>query len=132
LNWAALVDAVDRSGQMVVAGTMRDWVRVVELGDDVLRFQLAPGYTADVVPEIRDALFKATGQRWQVDRVPGDANVPPQPSLRELAETEATVAQAALLADPLVKAAFAHFPEAELIDEAKARESDAKSWSKRA
>ena len=131
MDWAALVEAVDRAGMMVVAGTMRDWVRVVELGDDVLRFQLAPGYTADVVPEIRDALFKATSQRWQVERVTADANVPPQPSLRELAEAEATTAQAALLADPLVKAAFAHFPEAELIDEAKARES-AQSWSKRA
>ena len=131
LDWAALVDAVDHSGQLVVAGTMRDWVRVVELGDDVLRFQLAPGFTADVVPEIRDALLKATGQRWLVERVPVDANSPPQPSLRELAEVEATAAEAALRADPLVKAAFAHFPEAELIDEAKARES-AQSWSKRA
>ena len=132
MDWAALVDAVDRSGQLVVAGTMRDWVRVVELGDDVLRFQLAPGYTADVVPEIRDALFRATGQRWQVDRVPADANTPPAPSLRELAEAEATAAEAALRADPLVKAAFTHFPEAELIDEAKARDPAPNSWSKRA
>ena len=131
-TWAALVAAVDRAGLLVAAGTMRDWVRVVELGDDVLRFQLAPGYSADVVPEIKDALFKVTGQRWQVDRVPADPNVPPQPSLRELAEAVATAAEAALRADPLVKAAFAHFPQAELIDEAKARDTGAQSWSKRA
>lgn len=131
-DWAALVEAVDRAGMMVVAGTMRDWVRVIELGDDVLRFVLAPGYTADVVPEIRDALLKATGRRWQVERVATDANNPPQPTLRELAEAQATAAQAALLADPLVKAAFAHFPDAELIDESKAREPGVKSWSKRA
>ena len=132
MTWAALVDAVDRSGQLVVAGTMRDWVRVVELGDDVLRFQLAPGYTADVVPEIRDALLKATGQRWRVERVTADPNTPPQPSLRELSEAETVAAEAALRADPLVKAAFAHFPEAELIDEAKARDPAPNSWSKRA
>ena len=132
MTWAALVDAVDRSGQLVVAGTMRDWVRVVELGGDVLRFQLAPGYTADVVPEIRDALFKATGQRWRVERVTADPNTPPQPSLRELSEAETVAAEAALRADPLVKAAFAHFPEAELIDEAKARDPAPNSWSKRA
>ena len=131
-TWAGLVDTVDRAGLLVAAGTMRDWVRVVELGDDVLRFQLAPGYSADVVPEIKDALFKVTGQRWQVDRVPADPNVPPQPSLRELAEAVATAAEAALRADPLVKAAFAHFPQAELIDEAKARDTGAQSWSKRA
>ena len=132
MDWAALVDAVDRAGLLVAAGTMRDWVRVVELGHELLRFQLAPGYTADVVPEIRDALFKATGQRWQVERVPADPAMPPQPALRELAESEATAAAAALRADPLVKAAFAHFPEAELIDEAKARDPSAPSWSKRA
>ena len=132
MDWAALVDAVDRAGLLVAAGTMRDWVRVVELGHELLRFQLAPGYTADVVPEIRDALLKATGQRWQVERVPADPAMPPQPALRELAESEATAAAAALRADPLVKAAFAHFPEAELIDEAKARDPSAPSWSKRA
>jgi DNA polymerase-3 subunit gamma/tau len=132
MDWAALVDSVDRAGLLVAAGTMRDWVRVVELGHDVLRFQLAPGYSADVVPEIKDALLKVTGQRWQVERVPADPAMPPQPSLRELAESEATAAAAALRADPLVKAAFTHFPEAELIDEAKARDSGAQSWSKRA
>ena len=132
MDWAALVDAVDRAGMLVAAGTMRDWVRVVELGHELLRFQLAPGYTADVVPEIRDALLKATGQRWQVERVPADPAMPPQPALRELAESKATAAAAALRADPLVKAAFAHFPEAELIDEAKARDPSAPSWSKRA
>ena len=132
MDWAALVDAVDRAGLLVAAGTMRDWVRVVELGHELLRFQLAPGYTADVVPEIRDALLKATGQRWQVERVPADPAMPPQPALRELAESEATAAAAALRADPLVKAAFAHFPEAELIDEATARDPSAPSWSKRA
>jgi DNA polymerase-3 subunit gamma/tau len=131
-TWASLVDLVDRAGMLVAAGTMRDWVRVVELGHELLRFQLAPGYTADVVPEIRDALFKATGQRWQVERVPVDPNNPPRPSLRELAEAETVAAEAALRADPLVKAAFAHFPEAELIDEAKARDTGAQSWSKRA
>ncbi len=132
MDWAALVDSVDRAGLLVAAGTMRDWVRVIELGHELLRFQLAPGYTADVVPEIKDALLKVTGQRWQVERAPADPNTPPQPSLRELAEAEAVAAEAALRADPLVKAAFAHFPEAELIDEAKARDPSAPSWSKRA
>jgi DNA polymerase-3 subunit gamma/tau len=81
----------------------------------------------DPSAELRDALLKTTGERWTVERGVGDA----QPSLRERAEAEATAAQAALLADPLVKAAFEAFPDAELVDE-DTRSSGRTPWSKTA
>jgi DNA polymerase-3 subunit gamma/tau len=69
--------------------------------------------TEDPAADIRDALQRTTGGRWQVERAVGEA----QPALREVREAEACASRAALLADPMVKAAFAAFPDAELIDE---------------
>ncbi|HUQ14161.1 MAG TPA: DNA polymerase III subunit gamma/tau [Novosphingobium sp.] len=128
LDWAELVarvDAVSPSGGQI----MRDWVRVVELMHGALIYQLRDGFSGDPGPDLRDALLKATGERWRVERGVGEA----RPSLREVAEAEATAAQAALLADPLVKAAFAAFPEAELIDETRAAEREPRTpWSRSA
>jgi len=129
LDWAALVKRVDAAGQLRVAQVMRDWVRPVEVLPGLLRFQLAEGLAEDPSPDLRDALLKATGERWQVERAVGEA----QPSLRELAEAEVRSAQAAILANPLVKAAFAAFPDAELIDESRASPRDSNPpWSKSA
>ena len=87
------------------------------------------GLVEDPSPDLRNALLKATGARWQIERAVGEA----QPSLRELAEAEERSAQAAILANPLVKAAFAAFPDAELIDESRASSRDSNPpWSKSA
>jgi DNA polymerase-3 subunit gamma/tau len=110
-DWAALVDAVDASGQLRVAQMMRDRVRVIELGPERLVFEQADSFPDDPAPDIREALFKVTGQRWQIERGTGAV----QPSLREAAEAEAAAADARLRSDPLVKAAFEAFPDAELM-----------------
>ncbi|MET0179804.1 MAG: DNA polymerase III subunit gamma/tau [Novosphingobium sp.] len=112
LDWAALVARV-KDGHPRVGGIMEDWVRVVELAPGTLLFQLAPGLAEDPAADIRDALLRTTGERWRVERAVGEA----APALREAREAEAQSARAAVLADPLVKAAFAAFPDAELIDE---------------
>jgi len=97
---------------------MRDWVRLIALEPGALTYQLAPGYAGDPTPEIRDALLRATGERWQVTRGEGEA----QPSLRELADAARAEADAALRAHPLVAATLGAFPGAELIeDEAEPR-----------
>jgi DNA polymerase-3 subunit gamma/tau len=56
-----------------VAGTMRDWLRVVALEPGRLVYALAPGFTDDPAVELRDALLKATGERWQVERGEGES-----------------------------------------------------------
>ena len=111
-DWAALVDAVDAAGQLRVAQMMRDRVRVIELGSERLVYQQADNFPDDPAPDIREALFKVTGKRWLVERGTGAA----QPSLREVAEAEAVAEHERIRSDPLVKAAFEAFPEAELID----------------
>jgi len=110
-DWAALVDAVDAAGQLHVAEMMRSRVRVIELAPDRLVFEQADNFPDDPAPDIREALFKVTGRRWQIERGAG----PAQPSLRESDEAEAEAAQARIRSDPLVAAALAAFPEAELL-----------------
>src|SRR5690606_16886603 len=63
--WEALVEQVDRAGQLRVSQIMRDWIRVVALSPGELRFAVAPGYRDDPSAELRDALLKATGERWR-------------------------------------------------------------------
>jgi DNA polymerase III subunit gamma/tau len=111
LDWAAMVASVDAAGHLRVAQMMRDRVRVIMLGPEKLVFEQADSFPDDPAPEIREALFKVTGKRWQVERGSGAA----QPSLREMAEVEAQAAEDRIRADPLVKAAFDAFPDAELL-----------------
>ncbi|NCU11926.1 MAG: DNA polymerase III subunit gamma/tau [Sphingomonadaceae bacterium] len=113
LDWAGLVERVEQSGQLRLAQVMHDWVRVIALAPGELTYALVPGYPGDATAELRDALLRATGERWQVTRAEGDA----APSLKEAKDAEKDAARAALLQDPLVNAAFAAFPGAELIEE---------------
>lgn len=114
-DWAAVVHRVEQSGQLRIAQIMHDWVRVAELAPAALTYALVPGYPGDPSAELRDALLRATGERWQVSRIEGDA----RPALREAAEAARDAARAVLLADPLVEAALGAFPGAELLDEEK-------------
>jgi DNA polymerase-3 subunit gamma/tau len=124
--WERLIEAVDRSGALRVAQTMRDWLRVIELAPGRLVYAPAPGFSDDPAPELRDALLKATGERWQVERGEGEG----LPTLRERAEAEQATRQARIRSAPLVEAAFAAFPGAELVEETEAGGN--RNWSKRA
>ena len=127
LDWAALVGRIE-TARPLVGGLMRNWIRPVDLNPGMLRFQIDAEYKAeDPSDDIRKALEEVTRERWRVERGVGDA----QPSLRERAEAEATAAQAALLADPLVKAAFAAFPDAQLVDDERTS-PDRTPWSRSA
>ena len=114
-DWAALVHRVEQSGQLRISQIMHDWVRVAELKHTELTYALVPGYPGDPSAELRDALLRATGERWQVSRIEGEA----QPALREAAEAARDAARAAVLADPMVEAAIGAFPGAELLDDDK-------------
>jgi len=129
LDWAALVDQVDRAGMLHVAEVMRSRVRVIDLAPEKLVFEQADTFPDDPAGDIRDALFKVTGKRWQVERGSGSETASAHPSLRENAEAEGRAAEERVRADPLVKAAFEAFPDAELIgSEAQVAQSASPPW----
>ena len=113
LSWEQLIETVDQSGQLRVAQVMRDWVRVIALAPGELTYAVAPGYPGDLGPELRDALLRATGERWTVQRVEGEGT----PTLREQVEAQKAAENEALRRHPLVEAAFAAFPQAEIVEE---------------
>jgi DNA polymerase-3 subunit gamma/tau len=113
LGWDQLIETVDCSGQLRVAQVMRDWVRVIALEPGELTYAVAPGYPGDLGPELRDALLRATGERWTVQRGEGEGT----PTLREQAEAQKAAEDEALRRHPLVEAAFAAFPQAEIVDD---------------
>jgi DNA polymerase-3 subunit gamma/tau len=128
LDWAGLVARIDAGGHLRVAQTMRDWVRVIELAPGRLVYALTAGFSGDPAADIRDALLSTTGERWEVERGEGES----APSLREQAEAARADADAALRRAPLVEAAFAAFPGAEIVDEDNAPQGARSNWSKRA
>jgi DNA polymerase-3 subunit gamma/tau len=127
VDWAELCETVDRAGMLRVAGVMRDWIRVIELAPGQLRFAPAPGFSDDPSAELRDALFKATGQRWLVERGEGEGT----PTLREQAEAAKAAEAERIRKTPLVEAALAAFPGAEIVDEAEVHGGRGeKNWSR--
>ena len=113
VDWAALIKQVDNSGQLRVAQVMHDWIRVILLAPTALKYGVAPGYSGDPGPELRDALLRATGERWLIERGDGEGLL----SLRETAEALHAAELAEMRRSPLVEAAFAAFPGAELVEE---------------
>jgi DNA polymerase-3 subunit gamma/tau len=126
-HWQRLVERVDQSGALRVAQVMRDWLRVIELGPGKLLYEVAPGFGEDPAVELRDALLKATGERWQVGAGTGAS----LPTLREQADAAKAAEDARIRSAPLVEAAFEAFPGAELVDDAEGPQ-DSRNWNKRA
>ncbi|HWK42370.1 MAG TPA: DNA polymerase III subunit gamma/tau, partial [Croceibacterium sp.] len=127
VDWGELCEQVDRSGRLMVANMMRDWVRVIDLVPGKLVYSLAPGLVDDPTADLRDALFRATGERWQVERGPGEG----APSIREQADAAKADEADRIRRHPLVEAAFAEFPDAEFVQQEDAPRGE-RNWSKRA
>ncbi len=130
--WPDLIRRVENCSQpgcLSLSQTMHDWMRVVEIGPAVLRFKLVPGLNDDPSRPLADMLLKVTGERWRVECLAADDPAVAQPALRELAEAADHAARDAILNAPMVQAALAAFPGAELIETG---DEPAPNWSKRA
>jgi DNA polymerase-3 subunit gamma/tau len=114
LDWEALVgDIENKVGRLQLASQLKMQVRPIEVLDGVLTYSQAEGFPDDLGPDLRQALLDLTGKRWQVERVPAGG----APTLYEREQAHLAEAEAKLRAHPLVEAAFAAFPDAELISE---------------
>jgi DNA polymerase III subunit gamma/tau len=113
-DWRSLVDRVERDVGLGAASVLRMQVRVAALEPGLLRYSQPEGFNADIAGEVREALSRATGERWQVEKV---ANDTAEPTLAEAEEREKQAARDAVRTHPLVEATLAAFPGAELIEE---------------
>ncbi|MBP6380433.1 MAG: DNA polymerase III subunit gamma/tau, partial [Sphingorhabdus sp.] len=109
-DFKSLVEALDRDGHPGVAATLHDVLRLVSYAPPRLEFQLAGPVHQGFGADLNDALFRLTGTRWELAETPGDA----QPSLYEQEQAERAAHDNEILESPLVKAALAAFPEAEV------------------
>lgn len=127
LDWAAIVQKVDDAGQLRIAQIMRDWIRVIDLGEGKLVYALKDGLGEDPGAELRDCLFRITGTRWQVQQGQGDA----APTLREQEAAAKLEREEQIKQHPLVKATFEAFPDAELLSEQdNVAQAGGKRWSR--
>ncbi|NJS13874.1 MAG: DNA polymerase III subunit gamma/tau [Sphingopyxis sp.] len=104
----ALIEAAQRHR---LAVQFYDHGRVITVGDDTLTLARTPGFDDVAARELGDALHAATGRRWRVEL--GEAEG--APSLGDVAAASARDADAAIRDLPVVKAAFAAFPDARLL-----------------
>ena len=123
-DFSALLERLSREGYFSLEMTLNDVMRVVDYAPPLLAYQLSGPVAPGFVAELRDALAKVTGKKWELEERGGAA----QPSLLEVEKAAAEADRRIIMESPLVKAAFAAFPDAELLD----NDGDEQEWSKRA
>ncbi|MEZ5744683.1 MAG: DNA polymerase III subunit gamma/tau [Sphingomonadaceae bacterium] len=126
--WQSLVESVEAAVGPGIADMMRLQVRVVALAPGHLTYSQPDAFRDDIAPQLRDALLKATGERWQVEKVAAMG----APTLVEAEEVARRAAEESVRSDPLVVATLDAFPDAEILgDEEGARVAGARNWSNR-
>jgi DNA polymerase III subunit gamma/tau len=111
-DFPSLLTLLAHNNYLSLESTLRDVMRVIEFSPPQLTYQLANSVGPTFDAELRDALYKVTGVRWDLVEGHGEG----APSLLEVERAEAEAARKAILQSPLVKAAFAAFPDAELLE----------------
>jgi len=128
-QWAQLVEQVEQVSPLI-GSAMRPSVRVVSLAPGHRSMRWRRAFRRSERGHAAQRLEGATGGHWQVERSTDLANA--MPSLEEARAAAAAREDAALREDPLVRAAFAAFPGAEMIDESTISAGTHKSSSRRA
>ncbi len=129
-DFAALVAKVEDAGEYIAASIMRLQMRVISLEDGAITFARAPEFKDRIEAELRPALAKATGRQWVLTEV-SDPAAPP--SMAEAEQAQAAALRDAMENHPLMQAARAAFPQAELLDESEqGTAANPRQWSKQA
>ena len=128
LDFASLVRDVERREHVLAASIMKLQIRPVSIEPGLLRFSRPTQFRDDIGAVLRDALRDTTGLRWTLEELPEGG----EPTLIEREEAERAEAAEQTRAHPLVAAAFAAFPEAELIEDSEAPPPGARQWRNQA
>ncbi len=113
-DFAGLLDALGARNFVNLESTLRDVMRVVEYTPPHLVYQLSGPVSPGFASELREAIKAVTGEVWNIEER-ADAEEA-APTFLEVERAEADSERRLIMESPLVKAAFAAFPDAELLD----------------
>jgi DNA polymerase-3 subunit gamma/tau len=111
-TFADMIDLLWKSSGLL-ADQIEHQVRLVRYAPPELVIQPVAPMGDDFLRRLGEALKSATGARWQVSVGEGEA----QPTIAETKAQDIMAAREAILETPVVKAAMAAFPDADLLEE---------------
>jgi len=111
-DFPALVELLASGGKSHLAQQLHDYIGLIRYAPPELDIRPAKPMSSEFNRDLGVALKLLTGAAWIVNSPDG----PAEPTLLEQEQNRENRARDAILATPLVKAAFDAFPEAELTD----------------
>jgi DNA polymerase-3 subunit gamma/tau len=109
-TFEALVDLLDESGGLAIAARLRHGARVVSYAPPEFALSGSRPVSADTLAELNALLKTVTRTAWKVSIV----DAPGEPTLREVQDAADAAVRQAILESPIMKAAVAAFPDAQL------------------
>ncbi len=109
-TFEALVDLLDESGGLAIAARLRHGARVVSYAPPEFALSGSRPVSADTLAELNTLLKSVTRTAWKVSIV----DAPGEPTLREAQDAADAAVRQAILESPIMKAAVAAFPDAQL------------------
>jgi DNA polymerase III subunit gamma/tau len=117
----ALADLLEAKGRLHMAEQVRHLIRPLRYAPPDLVIASSRPLPADFARDLTHELRQVSGTSWRVSVAEGQG----EPTVREQEAAHAAAERAAVLASPMVAAAFAAFPDAELIGWNKTRSNQA-------
>lgn len=111
-DFAAMLALLEANGHLALYHRLCGTARLVSFAPGEIAFSGSRPIGADTLAELAGALKAATGRAWRIAMV----DAPGAPTVKEAEEVAAAAEREAVLQSPLVAAAFAAFPGAELED----------------
>ncbi|MDB5718109.1 MAG: polymerase subunit gamma/tau [Sphingomonas bacterium] len=111
VDFRAMHDLLVHSNHHLLAQRLHDFVGLVRYAPPDLVIRRTGPLPAEFARDLSAALKSSTGATWEVTIADG----PGEPSLLDQEKAVEATAREAILASPVVRAAFEAFPEAELI-----------------
>ena len=111
-NFPDLIRLLETNGKPHLGQQLHDFTGLVRYAPPELALKVVKPLAVDFVRDLALALKLLTGAAWQIELTDKSA----EPSLLDQDRQRDNEARDAILADPVIKAAFDAFPDAELID----------------
>jgi DNA polymerase-3 subunit gamma/tau len=115
LTIAQIHQLLESTGNHQLARQVYDDLQLLELEPGLLIYAPAPALDGDFSRRLGEALLNQTGGRWQVRQGEGEG----RPSLGQMRAAKLADNDSRIRELPVVKAAFAAFPEARFADDSK-------------